>query len=72
MNFFKQLFCKHKYDFHRMTYGDENNYSLPNRKVEKCNICNSTRYAEMTDEDWLRSDWEKLGEDMRKVFGLEK
>jgi len=55
-----------------MTYGDENNYSLPNRKVEKCNICNSTRYAEMTDEDWLRSDWEKLGEDMRKVFGLEK
>lgn len=69
LNFFKQLFCNHEYDFHRCTFGDENNRSIPNRKVEKCKICNYEKYDEMTDEDWLRSDWELVGENMRKVLG---
>lgn len=67
----KTFTCNHQFDFHRVTSGDENNYSIPNRKVEKCNICNSFRYSEMTDEDWLRSDWELIGEDMRKAMGLD-
>lgn len=64
-----KLFCNHDFRFYRVTFGDENNSSLPNRKVEKCPHCGSCRNKEMTDKDWLEFDLKKIGEDFRFVIG---
>jgi len=48
----KSLLCNHSFKLHRITSGDENNYSIPYRKVEKCVHCNRLRYTVATDEDF--------------------
>lgn len=49
----KSFFCNHKYNFHRIIFGDQINYSLPDRKVERCFNCGKFKYSEMTDKDWI-------------------
>lgn len=67
----KALFCNHNFKFYRVTSGDENNYSIPNRKVEKCFNCERFKYSEMTDKDWLEYDLKMIGKDFEKVLNGE-
>lgn len=67
--FIQKLLCNHNFRFYRVTFGDENNSSLLNRKVEKCTYCGSCRNKKMTDKDWLEFDLKKIGEDFRFVIG---
>lgn len=65
----KRLFCTHDFNFYRVTSGDENNYAIPNRKVEKCAICGNLKYSQMTDKDWLEYDFKMVGEDFNTALG---
>ena len=43
---FKQLFCKHDYEFVRNIYGDEINYCGGYRSLWKCKKCGNLHWRE--------------------------
>ena len=44
-SWFKSLFCRHHWVFHRTVYGDEINHAKGKRVVEVCTKCERLRYV---------------------------
>lgn len=52
MKFLKQLICKHKFEFYKITFDEESNITLPHKKIEKCRFCEKIKYSPMSVDDW--------------------